>query len=68
MEDAERLIDAWMDDSRSAVTRCFDMLEDLKEAETLDIAMLSVALREIRTLNQTGGTGLVNVATDTVEG
>jgi glutamate dehydrogenase len=68
VEDAERLIDAWMDDSRSAITRCFDMLEDLKEAETLDIAMLSVALREIRNLNQTGGTGLVNAASDKVEG
>jgi hypothetical protein len=27
----------------------------MKEAEALDIAMLSVALREIRNLNQTGG-------------
>jgi NAD-specific glutamate dehydrogenase len=36
------------------VARCFDLLEDLKEAEALDIAMLSVALREIRNLNQTG--------------
>jgi NAD-specific glutamate dehydrogenase len=30
------------------------MLGDLKEAEALDIAMLSVALREIRNLSQTG--------------
>jgi glutamate dehydrogenase len=68
VEDAERLIDTWTDDNRSAITRCFDMLDDLKEAETLDIAMLSVALREIRNLNQTGSAGLVSAARDTVEG
>ena len=30
------------------------ILSDLKEAEALDIAMLSVALREIRNLSETG--------------
>jgi len=54
VEDAETLIDGWMDENRSSLARCFDMLADLKEAETVDIAMLSVALREIRNLNQTG--------------
>jgi glutamate dehydrogenase len=67
VEDAEALIDGWMDDNRSSVTRCFDVLEDLKEAETLDIAMLSVALREIRNLNQTGAGGVVTAAGDTAE-
>ncbi|HYY82061.1 MAG TPA: hypothetical protein VFD04_23180, partial [Actinomycetes bacterium] len=51
---AEALIDAWQADNRASVARCMAMLEDLKEADTLDIAMLSVALREIRTLAQTG--------------
>ena len=55
VEDAEALIDAWVDENRSSLVRCFDMLEEMKEAEALDIAMLSVALREIRNLNQTGG-------------
>jgi glutamate dehydrogenase len=55
VEDAEALIDAWVDENRSSLARCFDMLEEMKEAEALDIAMLSVALREIRNLNQTGG-------------
>jgi glutamate dehydrogenase len=55
VEDAEAQIDGWMEENRNSVARCFDMLEEMKEAETLDIAMLSVALREIRNLNQTGG-------------
>jgi len=63
VEDAETLIDGWMDENRSSVARCFDMLSDLKEAETLDIAMLSVALREIRNLNQTGATVGLSVPT-----
>jgi glutamate dehydrogenase len=52
--DAERLIDAWLEENRASVARCLAMLGDLKEAEGLDIAMLSVALREIRNLSQTG--------------
>jgi glutamate dehydrogenase len=52
--DAEALIDAWMKENRSAVERAEAVLSDLREAETLDIAMLSVALREIRNLSETG--------------
>jgi len=48
-------------ENRSAVDRAHTILSDLKEAEGLDIAMLSVALREIRNLSETGsatvGTG-----------
>jgi len=51
--DAETRIDAWLDENRSSVARSQELLEDLREAESLDIAMLSVALREIRNLNQT---------------
>jgi glutamate dehydrogenase len=51
--DAEARIDAWLDENRSSVARSQELLEDLREADTLDIAMLSVALREIRNLNQT---------------
>jgi glutamate dehydrogenase len=53
-KDAETLIDAWLEENASAVERANSILSDLKEAETLDIAMLSVALREIRTLSETG--------------
>ncbi|HSO52243.1 MAG TPA: NAD-glutamate dehydrogenase [Actinomycetes bacterium] len=53
-QDAETLIDAWLEENASAVERANAILSDLKEAETLDIAMLSVALREIRTLSETG--------------
>jgi glutamate dehydrogenase len=53
-KDAETLIDAWLEENASAVERANAILSDLKEAETLDIAMLSVALREIRTLSETG--------------
>jgi glutamate dehydrogenase len=52
--DAEALIDTWMEENRSAVERTNAILSDVKEAETLDIAMLSVALREIRNLTETG--------------
>jgi glutamate dehydrogenase len=52
--DAETLIDAWMEENRSAVERANAILSDLKEADTLDIAMVSVALREIRNLSETG--------------
>ncbi|HEV8651130.1 MAG TPA: NAD-glutamate dehydrogenase [Actinomycetes bacterium] len=51
--DAEARIDAWLDENRSSVARSQELLEDLREAESLDVAMLSVALREIRNLNQT---------------
>ncbi len=53
-KDADTLIDAWLEENASAVERANAILSDLKEAETLDIAMLSVALREIRTLSETG--------------
>jgi glutamate dehydrogenase len=52
--DAETLIEAWLAHNRSSVDRTRAILSDLKEAETLDIAMLSVALREIRNLSETG--------------
>ena len=51
---AETLIDTWMEENRSAVERTNTILSDLKEADTLDIAMISVALREIRNLSETG--------------
>jgi glutamate dehydrogenase len=52
--DAETLIESWLEENRSAVERARSILSDLKEADTLDIAMLSVALREIRNLSETG--------------
>jgi glutamate dehydrogenase len=52
--DAESLIDSWTEENRSSVERANAILSDLKEAEGLDIAMLSVALREIRNLSETG--------------
>jgi glutamate dehydrogenase len=52
--DAEALIDAWLEENRASVARATSILSDLREAETLDIAMLSVALREIRNLSETG--------------
>src|SRR5215211_3136898 len=51
--DAETLIDSWLEENRSSVERANAILADLKEAEALDIAMLSVALREIRNLTET---------------
>jgi len=48
--DAEAVIDAWVSDNRAAVDRYQGMLEDLKQVDGPDVAMLSVALREIRNL------------------
>jgi glutamate dehydrogenase len=56
--DAETLIDTWMEENRSSVERTNAILADLKEAEALDIAMLSVALREIRNLSETGSVSM----------
>ena len=56
--DAETLIDSWMEENRSSVERANVILADLKEAEGLDIAMLSVALREIRNLTETGSVSM----------
>jgi glutamate dehydrogenase len=55
--DAEAMIDAWVAGNRAAVRRCEAMLDDLKQADSVEIAMLSVALREIRNLALTPGTG-----------
>jgi glutamate dehydrogenase len=56
-QDAEAMIEAWVADNGAAVRRCEAMLEDLKQADAVDVAMLSVALREIRSLTLTRGTG-----------
>jgi glutamate dehydrogenase len=53
--DAQAMIEAWVSDDRAAVHRCEAMLEDLKQADAVDVAMLSVSLREIRNLAQTRG-------------
>jgi glutamate dehydrogenase len=56
--DAGALIDSWMEENRSSVERANTILTDLKEAEGIDIAMLSVALREIRNLSETGSVSI----------
>jgi glutamate dehydrogenase len=56
--DAESLIDSWLEENRSSVGRTNAILADLKEADGLDIAMLSVALREIRNLSETGSVSM----------
>ena len=55
--DAEALIDTWMRENTASVHRATALLDDLKEADTLDIAMLSVALREIRNLSEATAAG-----------
>jgi glutamate dehydrogenase len=55
--DPEAMIDAWVAGNGAAVRRCEAMLSDLKQADGVDVAMLSVALREIRNLALTRGTG-----------
>ena len=48
--DAEARIAAWMQDNATAVNRCRQILSDLRAAGNTDFAMLSVAMREIRSL------------------
>jgi glutamate dehydrogenase len=52
-QDAQAMIEAWVADNSAAVGRGEAMLGDLKQADTVDVAMLSVALREIRNLTLT---------------
>jgi glutamate dehydrogenase len=51
---ADELIDAWLDANRAAVDRYLALFDDLKEVDAVDIAMVSVALRELRNLSRTG--------------
>jgi len=45
-------IDSWLERNRAAVSRCRDILADLKAGGTPDFPMLSVAMREIRGMRQ----------------
>ena len=44
------LDDAWIKENRVAVSRCKQVLSDLKVGANADFAMMSVAMREIRSL------------------
>ena len=50
----EELVAAWLQRNDGRVGRCLTTFADLRAAGTLDIAMLSVAMRELRNLVQTG--------------
>ena len=49
-EEPHALIAAWEQSRPSQVARCNQILEDLRSAHGIDIAMMSVAMRELRTL------------------
>jgi glutamate dehydrogenase len=51
-DDADARIVAWLQANAVAVNRCRQVLSDLRTAGTPDFAMLSVAMREIRSLQQ----------------
>ncbi len=48
--DPDALIDAWQERKRSGLERCREVLADLHAASGIDLAMLSVVLRELRNL------------------
>ena len=48
--DAKTLIEAWQAQREFKLARCHQLLADLKPVATLDMAMLSVLLRELRAL------------------
>jgi glutamate dehydrogenase len=45
---------AWLDANRDRVARYRALIAEFRAAKTLDVAMLSVALQELRTLSQAG--------------
>jgi glutamate dehydrogenase len=47
-------VEAWLEANRTRVRRCQSTLADLKASDNVDLAMLSVGLRELRNLVQTG--------------
>ena len=50
LADPERMLDAWKERYAPAIARLRNMIEELKRAGTLDLAVLSVLLRELRAL------------------
>jgi glutamate dehydrogenase len=50
LEAPEALIDAWQTHSRNALERYRRVLADLQSASSVDLAMLSVAAREMRVI------------------
>ena len=50
ISNAAGLIAAWQDRNRRAIERLAQLLAELKAAPAVDAAMLSVALRELRSL------------------
>jgi glutamate dehydrogenase len=53
-ESPEAQVEAWLEANQTPVRRCLATLEDLRSSDTVDLAMLSVGLRELRNLVQTG--------------
>jgi glutamate dehydrogenase len=51
---AETRIEQWFTQNHALVEHCLQVLTDLKTSGTIELAMLSVALREIRSLVQSG--------------
>jgi glutamate dehydrogenase len=53
--DAASRIAAWIEENIAAVRRCRQVLADLKSGPKADFAMLSVAMREIRSMHEADG-------------
>jgi glutamate dehydrogenase len=50
LDDSAKLIAAWEQHHAKALTRMYEVVDDLKKARETDLAMLSVLLRELRVL------------------
>ena len=50
LDDAVALIEAWEASRSTKIARCRQVLEDLRSAHGIDMAMMSVAMRELRAL------------------
>lgn len=59
---AEKRFEAWLAQNRTLVERFRQVLADLKTSGTIDLAMLSVALHEVRGLVQSGKSTFSTVA------
>jgi glutamate dehydrogenase len=55
--DANRAVDAWVEERRPLVTRTEQLLAELKSVGTPDLAMLAVANRQLKSMGGVGPSG-----------
>ena len=54
---ARELVESWLEQNRASVERSRQVLADIRSSGALDLARLSVAVRELRNLIQSSAAG-----------